>query len=142
MIKLSDAHTAFRAYLLTLERTTGKKFFPQAGQIMYAPSLEQELIKNPQGAINKIGFFIQGNGGYEFAVYKMALQCLLTYPECANDADYITALAHADDFVAIVNNLDISGVGLLTRSNGPSPIPNMGVLGIRIDFSITTISGE
>ena len=139
MIRLSDPHIAFKAYITTLERTTGKKFFPQSGQIMYAPALEQELIKNPQGAINKIGFFIQAEGGYEFAVYTMSLQCLLTYPEAANDADYITALAHADDFVAKINEMDITGVGHLTRSSGPHPIPGAGVLSIRIDFSITTI---
>ncbi len=140
MIRLSDSHLAFKAYIKALERTTGKKFFPQPGQIMYAPALEQLLIKNPQGAVNKIGFFIQLPGPYEFAVYKQELQCLLTYPESANDADYITALAHADDFVAKINEADVSGVGSLTRLKGPIPIPGAGLLSVRIDFSITTIS--
>ena len=140
MIGLSNAHTSFRSFLMTLERSAGKRFFPQAGQIMYAPSLEQELIKNPQGAVNKIGFFIQGDGPYEFGTYKLALQCLLTYPECVNDTEYITSLSHSDDLLSAINDKDIPGVGILTRSDGPIPIPNIGFLGVRIDFSITTIS--
>lgn len=140
MIRLSDAHIAFKNHVIALERTAGKKFFPQAGQIMYAPSLEQELIKNPQGATNKIGFFIQGDSGYEFAVYTMELQCLLTYPETTNDADYITALAHADDFVAAINEASVSGLGSLTRKDGPHPVPGAGRLSVRVDFTITTIS--
>jgi hypothetical protein len=107
---------------------------------MYAPALEQELIKNPQGAVNKIGFFIQGDGPFEHFVYRLSLQVLLTYPEARTDDDYIKALQHADDFVAAINDATVSGLGLLTRADGPSPIPSMGVLGIRIDFSITTLS--
>ncbi|NTW98340.1 MAG: hypothetical protein HGB35_00070 [Geobacteraceae bacterium] len=140
MIRISDAHKALMSYVKQLERTPGKRFFPQPGQIMYAPTLEQELIKNPQGAVNKLGFFFQGDGAYEFAVDRMALQCLLTYPESRTDEDYIAALAHADDFFAAINDQAIPGVGLLTKADGPLPIPNMGVLGVRMDFSITSIS--
>lgn len=140
MIRLSDAHLTFKAYIKALDRTAGKKFFPQPGQIMFAPALEKMLIENPQGAVNKIGFFIQALGPYEFATYKLELQCLLTYPESANDADYITALSHSDDFLAKINETTVSGVGSLTRLNGPLPITGAGLLSVRIDFSITTIS--
>lgn len=140
MIGLASAHQTVRTFLLSLERTSGKKFFPQAGQVMYAPTLEQALRKSPQHAVNKCGFFLQGDGAFEHCVYRLALQVLLTYPEARTDDDYIRALQHADDFVARLNDHTIPGLGQLTRSDGPTPIPDMGVLGIRIDFSIATIN--
>lgn len=140
MIGLADIHTAFKAYLKTLERDNGGFFFPQAGQIMFAPALEQMLRENPQGAINKVGFFFQGDGPEQFATYKLASQILLTFPASSTDEDYLRALAFTDEFVAAINEQTIEGVGLMTRSDGPSPLPNIGVLGVRIDFTITTIS--
>lgn len=140
MIGLASAHQTVRTFLLSLERTSGKKFFPQAGQVMYAPALEEALRKSPQQAVNKCGFFLQGDGPFEHYVYRLSMQILLTYPEARTDDDYIRALQHADDFVAQLNDHTVPGLGQLTRADGPNPIPNMGVLGIRIDFSIATIN--
>jgi hypothetical protein len=140
MIGLAEIHTAFKAHLKVLKRNNGQLFFPQAGQVMYAPALERSLRENPQGAINKVGFFFQGDGPFQHFTYKLASQILLTFPAAATDDDYIRALAFADEFVSAINDQTIEGVGLMTRADGPTPLPNLGVLGVRADFTTTTLS--
>ena len=139
-MSLSSAHAAAKNHLYSLERLPGQKFFPEPGQVMYAPQLQQALIEDPQAAINKIGFFMLGKEGETSCTYIAEMQCLLTYPESQTDDQYISDLEHSDDFLAAVNNTIIPGVGMLTRASGPSPMPEQGFLGIRIDFKVTSIT--
>lgn len=139
-MSLSATHQAFKTYFKTIERTAGKKFFPMPGQVMYAPSLEHELIKDPQGAVNKVGFFLQGGEPETVGSYTAEMQCLLTYPEARTDDSYLSSLDHAGDFLAVVNNTTIDGTYFMTLKSGPIPMPEQGFLGVRIDFTITSIS--
>lgn len=139
-MSLSAAHEAFKTHFMTIERTEGEKFFPASGQVMYTPSLQNHLIKNPQETVNKIGFSLQGKDPETVDNYTGEMQCLLTYPEARTDDGYLSSLEHADDFLAAVNNTTIDGKYFITLKSGPTPMPEKGFLEVRIDFRVTSIT--
>lgn len=139
-MSLSSAHEAAKTHFYTLTNGSGKLLFPEPGQVMYAPNLNQAILDDPQGAVNKIGFAIAGTEGETLTTYKAEMQCILTYPETKTDDQYIESLAHVDSFLKAVNNVAVTGVGMLTRIKGPTPVLDMSILGIRIDFNVTSIT--
>lgn len=139
-MSLSNAHAATKALFYSLTDADGLLLFPEPGQVMFAPQLNQAVVDDPQGAVNKIGFAFQGTDSETASSYLAELQCLLTYPETKSDDEFLGSLRHADEFLKALNLRSIDGVGTLSRFAGPTPVFDLGILGVQLFFSVTAIT--